>query len=63
MKDKYGHEVDEESSDSETEDEEADEVTPSLEKDFFKTLSYLKSDDPAIYDSGKQFFDIEYKVC
>ena len=31
-------------------------MTTSVEIDFFKTLSFLKSDNPAIYDKKKEFF-------
>lgn len=33
------------------------ELTEEVEKNFFKTLSYLKKDDPKIYDESVKFFD------
>ena len=39
-----------------TEDEEAEELTEEVEKDFFRTLSMLKSKDPRIYDGKTNFF-------
>merc|ERR1712156_408116 len=64
LKDKHGdqsidlEEDDEEdsSSSSEEEDENGDEITADIEKDFFSTLSSLKSKDPAIYDGKTTFF-------
>ena len=64
LKDKHGdqsidlEEDDEEesSSSSEEEDENGDEITADIEKDFFTTLSSLKSKDPAIYDGKTTFF-------
>ncbi|XP_043193631.1 protein KRI1 homolog isoform X1 [Amphibalanus amphitrite] len=42
---------------SSSEDEEAEELTPNMEKQFFETLSKLKQNDPEIYDPGKRFFN------
>ena len=61
MKDKYGDaDLDSdaaESSDSE-EDEDAKELTDKVERDFFKTLSLIKSRKPEIYDkSTGDFFE------
>ncbi|GFU34234.1 protein KRI1 homolog [Nephila pilipes] len=44
---------------SETSSESEEEVEPVIEKDFFKTLSLLKSNDPRIYDKNYQFFSEE----
>ena len=58
LKDKYGEDVEEESeeSDDESEDSEAEEMTEEVEKDFYATLSSLKSKDPKIYDGETEFF-------
>lgn len=32
-------------------------MTEDVEKNFFKTLSYLKKNDPKIYDESVTFFD------
>ena len=60
MKDKYGDadlDSDLESSDSD-EDEDAKELTEKVERDFFKTLSMIKSRKPEIYDKSKgDFFE------
>ena len=62
LKDKHGdqninqEEEDEDDSSSEEEDEDGEEITADIEKDFFTTLSSLKSKDPAIYDGKTTFF-------
>ena len=62
LKDKHGdqnihqEEEDEDDSSSEEEDEDGEEITADIEKDFFTTLSSLKSKDPAIYDGKTSFF-------
>ena len=58
MKDKYGEDVLNSSSESSSseEDEDAEALTSDVERDFFRTLSLLKSKDPSIYDSQTQFF-------
>lgn len=58
LKDKYGKnpEEEEEDSDESSEDEDAQDLTPEVEKDFFKTLSSLKKKDPKIYDGKTEFF-------
>lgn len=58
MKTKYGDVLEEgsESSSSSDDDEDAAELTEEVEKDFFKTLSYLKQKDPKIYDNNVSFF-------
>ena len=67
LKDKYGEEAakkelngnDDDSDDesSSSEDEEAEALTEQMEKDFFKTMAYLKSKDPKIYDGKTTFFE------
>ena len=41
---------------SEDEDEEAELLTDNVEKDFLRTLSLIKADNPDIYDKKKEFF-------
>ena len=43
-------------SSSEEEDEDAEALTPQVERDFLRTLSLIKSKDPRIYDKGVSFF-------
>jgi len=43
-------------SDASSEDEEAKEWTEEMDKDFLKTMAYLKGNDPKIYDKGQTFF-------
>lgn len=58
MKDRYGADGDEDSSSSsESEDEKAEAVSSKLEIDFFKTMAYLKRNDPIIYNKQKTFFE------
>jgi len=63
LKDKYGNnpEDDEEDSDESSEDEDAQDLTPEVERDFFKTLSSLKKKDPKIYDGKTEFFKMGEK--
>ncbi|XP_041475852.1 protein KRI1 homolog isoform X3 [Lytechinus variegatus] len=59
-KDKYGdYDEGDESSSSETEDEDAEGLTPQIEKDFFKTLSIIKSRDPKMYTKDIKFYHSE----
>ncbi len=44
---------------SESEDEDAEALTKSVELGFFKTLALLKSNNPVIYDKSTKFFDEE----
>lgn len=60
VKSRYGDvALEDESSESESEDENAEAVTPALERGFFKTLACLKRKDPSIYDKTKLFYDEE----
>ena len=69
LKDKYGEEAakktldgdecldDSEDDSSSSEDEDAEALTGQIEKDFFKTMAYLKTKDPKIYDGKTAFFE------
>ncbi|XP_031566163.1 protein KRI1 homolog [Actinia tenebrosa] len=61
VKAKYGERdyQESDSSSSETEDEDAKELTAQKEKDFLKVLSLLKKKDPKIYDKGVTFYHQE----
>lgn len=48
--------MDEDSSSSSSDDEDGVELTEEIERDFFKTLSYLKNKDPRIYNENVKFF-------
>lgn len=63
MKDKYGSDFDEEeaslTTDSESdqsEDEDGEELTPTMDAAIFKTLARIKRKDPEIYDTSKGIF-------
>ncbi|RDD42237.1 Protein KRI1-like protein [Trichoplax sp. H2] len=43
-------------SSSESEDEDAKALTPAVERDFLKTLSLLKANDPKIYQKDSKFY-------
>ena len=68
LKDKYGEEAAkkalngneddlEDDDSSSSEDDEAEALTDQIEKDFFKTMAYLKTKDPIIYDGKTSFFE------
>ena len=68
LKDKYGEEAakktvderndeDDDSDESSSEDETAEALTEEIEKDFFRTMAYLKKKDPKIYDGKTEFFE------
>ena len=46
-----------ESSSSESEDEDAEEIDPKFEKKFFHVLAQLKSKDPAVYEQEENLFN------
>jgi len=61
LKQKYGN-VDasnDESSTSESEDEDAEAITPQLERDFLRTLALIKKKDPKIYEKDAKFYEEE----
>ncbi|KAJ0400697.1 hypothetical protein ATCC90586_008600 [Pythium insidiosum] len=53
---KYGGQSDDDESDSETEDEDGEELTPALDADIKKTLELIRKRDPIIYEQGVSFF-------
>ncbi|XP_067946404.1 protein KRI1 homolog [Watersipora subatra] len=59
LKSRYGNVALDDSSetDSETEDEDAEELTADIEQKWLKTLAALKSNDPRIYDDKMHFFN------
>ena len=57
FKDKYGDVSEQdESSSSSSEDENAEALTPQIERDWLRALSAIKNKDPKIYDSSTRFF-------
>ena len=64
VKDKYGPDIDEEednlTTDSESdqsEDEDGEELTPTMDVAIFRTLARIKRKDPEIYDTNKGIFN------
>ena len=58
VKARYGDvKLNEDDTDSETEDDDAEELTPAVEQNWLKTLAALKSDDPKLYEDDVRFFD------
>eukprot|EP00127_Corallochytrium_limacisporum_P007141 Clim_evm14s243 gene=Clim_evmTU14s243 len=58
LKDQYGANVQEDDdSTSEEEDSDAEELTPTVEKNILKTIAALKNKDPRIYDPQYSFFE------
>ena len=58
VKARYGDvKLNEDDTDSETEDDDAEELTPAVEQKWLKTLAALKSDDPKLYEDDVRFFD------
>merc|ERR1712168_368265 len=56
LKEKYGPDAKLDSSSSESEDDDAEGLTPQIEKDFLQTLSMIKGKDPKIYEKDAVFF-------
>ncbi|CAF4305002.1 unnamed protein product, partial [Rotaria sordida] len=54
---RYGSDI-EDDSDEESEDENAQEWTNEVEKEFLRCYSILKKRDPKIYDSNTTFFNL-----
>ena len=62
VRDRYGDQAVEESESSsewESEDDDAEGLTPALERDFFRTLSLIQKKDPRIYDKETAFYHSE----
>jgi protein KRI1 len=64
VKDKYGSDFDEDeenlATDSESdqsEDEDGEELTPTMDAAIFRTLARIKRKDPEIYDAKKGIFN------
>merc|ERR1711962_823023 len=56
LKEKYGPDAHLDSSSSESEDDDAEGLTPQIEKDFLQTLSMIREKDPKIYEKDSVFF-------
>jgi len=56
LKEKYGDDAQMSSSSSESEDDDAEGLTPQIEQDFLQTLSMIKQKDPKIYSKDSVFF-------
>ena len=74
MKEKYGSDYEgvdevEDESDSETEDEDGEELTPAVDAAILRTLSRIQKKDPAIYDNNQGVFEgtffarLMFSVC
>ena len=62
VKDLYGSDLEnldelEDDSESETEDEDGEELTPAVDAAILRTLSKIKKRDPEIYNSTKDVFE------
>ena len=64
VKDKYGSDLDEsgdnlttDSESDESEDENGEELTPTMDAAIFRTLARIKRKDPEIYDTNKGIFN------
>ncbi|CAK9806704.1 Protein KRI1 homolog [Anthophora plagiata] len=57
LKAKYGDGNEDSESGTSSEEEEENELTQQFDKDFYKTLAYLKNKDPKIYNEEMTFFE------
>ncbi|CAK9819005.1 Protein KRI1 homolog [Anthophora quadrimaculata] len=57
LKAKYGDGNESSESETSSEEEEENELTQQFDKDFYKTLAYLKNKDPKIYNEEVTFFE------
>ncbi|CAK9827727.1 Protein KRI1 homolog [Anthophora retusa] len=57
LKAKYGDGTEGSESETSSEEEEENELTQQFDKDFYKTLAYLKNKDPKIYNEEVTFFE------
>ena len=66
VKDKYGSDgerrVSSDESNSETEDEDGDELTPHVDAAILRTLARIRRKDPAIYSNDARVFDGVYHL-
>lgn len=56
LKDRYGKDAHLSNSSSESDDDLADGIKPTLQKDFFNTLASIKRKDPVIYKADTKFY-------
>lgn len=56
LKDRYGSDVESDSSDSSSSDDGETSADRGTEEDFLRTLSILKKKDPRVYDASAQFY-------
>ncbi|EFN86438.1 Protein KRI1-like protein [Harpegnathos saltator] len=64
LKTKYEEVITEDSSLSDDDEDDENIENPQFDKEFYKTLAYLKKKDPCIYDESVKFFDtIDESEC